>query len=120
MFDSPQLVTQIATPSVDDITAMSRVLVKREILEHEKLARTVLEAGAFHPEERPTLVKLRTIGLSSIAIPDFNPPSPPGVAPATFIADLKDKADFRRTRGEEAEKAMLKAFPQLFEGDKGF
>lgn len=74
--------------------------------------------------------KLKALRLTSLAVNDFIPPSPAGVAPATFIlvAELKervalvahDRAKFRRTRGEETERALLKAFPSLNDDDWNF
>ena len=127
-FETPQAVPAIVNAAPEDILGMARVLMKRETLEHEKLARVVLDSGAYHQEERPALNKMRTMGLSSLAIPEFTPPSPPGIAASTFVAELKERvafitqerSEFRRTRGEDAEKTLIKMFPQLEDTEKGF
>lgn len=74
LLDNPARISTIVQTAHDDTVSMRRALVKREVFQFEKLARTVFEAGAFFQEERAAPKELKKFGLAYLAVNDFVPP----------------------------------------------
>lgn len=114
-FEEPSKAVAIYEHAAKDLTLMFRSLSKREELECEKVARTLLRAGMFFEDEERALRDMATFGPSNVAMGDkYSPPTPLGQAPSTWLAKCtervaylkQDRDAFIRVRGEETARQL--------------